>query len=187
MHSYSRLTDADLATRLKAGDEAIYTEIFNRYHKLLIAHAFRLLGNRDEANDVVQDVFLALWQKKNMTFSGTISAYLYTAIRNRILNQISHEKVVSRYADSIINHMNNGHNLADEGMREKELAIVIEKEINALPEKMRQVFLLNKKEEMTYQEISVQLGITDKTAKQQVYNALKILKHRIDSFMHCLF
>ena len=79
--------------------------------------------------------------------------------------------------------MESGYTVADHDLREKELAALIEKEIEALPVKMRNVFILHKKEELTYKEIAAKLDITDKTAKQQVYNAVKILKLKISSFL----
>ncbi len=187
MAEYNTYTDQELTAFLAGGDQLAYTEIFSRYVKLLVAHAFRLLGDRDEANDVVQDVFLMLWQKKDsLVFTTSLSSYLYTAIRNRIFNQMSHQKIVAKYADSIVGFMENGYSLSDDNLREKELAKIIEKEIEALPPKMRKVFLLRKKEELSYKEIAEILDITDKTAKHQVYSAVKILKLKISSFF-CSF
>jgi RNA polymerase sigma-70 factor (ECF subfamily) len=141
-----------------------------------------MLG-QDEANDVVQEVFLTLWNKRNeITLTGSLSSYLYKAVKNRVLNHIAHEKVVSRYADSISSFIENDYVLADSNIREKELEAIIEKEIGLLPEKMREVFLLRKVEELSYDEIALQLNITDKTAKQQVYNSMKILRQKLKPF-----
>lgn len=180
MKSYSNLTDQQLIPLFKGGDEDAYTEIFSRYTRLLVAHAYRLLGDQDEANDVVQDVWLTLWQKRSeLEFKTAISSYLYTAVRNRIFNRMAHLKHVAKYADSIINFMEDGFVLADDALREKEFAAVIENEINALPAKMREIFLLHKRDELNYKEIAERLEISDKTAKQQVYNATKILKSKL--------
>lgn len=91
--------------------------------------------------------------------------------------------MVSRYADSISNFIENSYVLADSNLREKELEAIIAREIALLPEKMREVFLLRKVEELSYDEIALQLNITDKTAKQQVYNSLKILRGKFKSLM----
>lgn len=184
MRLYSELSDVELVALLKAGNQLAYTEIFERYTRILLRHAFRLLSDHDEAHDVVQDVFLQLWQKReDLEFKTSISSYLYASVRNKIFNLLSHQKVVLRYAESISSFMVEGYNIVDDELREKELAAVIEREINALPAKMREVFLLNKKEELSYQEISERLNITSETAKQQVYKAMKILKLKMDSFL----
>lgn len=184
MPVYSKYADHILLDFLKEDDQLAYTEIFERYSKILVNHAYKMLGNQDEANDVVQEVFLSIWNKRNeLAITGSLSSYLYKATKNRILNHIAHEKVVSRYADSISGFIENDYVLADSKLREEELEAIIAKEIALLPEKMREVFLLRKVEELSYDEIALQLNITDKTAKQQVYNSLKILREKLKSLM----
>jgi RNA polymerase sigma-70 factor (ECF subfamily) len=184
MKSYCSFTDQQLIPLLKRGDDAAYAEIFTRYTRLLIAHAYRLLGDQDEANDVVQDVWLVLWQKHaELEFKTALSSYLYAAVRNRIFNRMAHLKHVAKYADSIVKFMESGFVLADDALREKEFAAVIEKEINSLPAKMREIFLMHKRDEMNYKEIGEQLGISDGTVKQQVYNATKILKSKLTTLL----
>jgi RNA polymerase sigma-70 factor (ECF subfamily) len=184
MPAYSEYADHSLLDFLKEDDQLAYTEIFERYCKILVNHAYKMLGNRDEANDVVQEVFLSIWNKRQeLIVTGSLSSYLYKATKNKILNHIAHEKVVSNYADSISNFIENDYVLADSNLREEELEAIIAKEIALLPEKMREVFLLRKVEELSYDEIALQLNITDRTAKQQVYNSLKILREKLKNFM----
>ncbi|PBJ14373.1 RNA polymerase sigma factor [Flavobacterium sp. ACN6] len=184
MPLYSEYADDILLDLLKEDDQSAYTEIFKRYSKILINHAYKILENQDEANDVVQEVFLSIWNKRNeLSITGSLSSYLYKAVKNRVLNYIAHEKVVSRYADSISHFVENDYVFADSNLREEELESIIAKEIALLPEKMREVFLLRKVEELSYEEIALQLNITDKTAKQQVYNSLKILREKLKSLM----
>ncbi|MDR6782655.1 RNA polymerase sigma-70 factor (ECF subfamily) [Pedobacter africanus] len=184
MNNYKGYSDRELAALLKEGDRLAYTEIFERYSRLLIAHAYRILGDQGEVSDLVQDVMLKLWEKRVLlNLNLPLSGYLFTAVRNRIFNAMSHHKVVGRYAESMIAYMEGTHIYSDEQFREKELMALLEKEIGALPDKMREVFILFKMEELSYKEIADRLGISDKTAKQQVYNAVKILKTKIDSYL----
>ena len=186
---YGKLNDEELVVLLREDNSHSYTEIFERYNSVLLRHAFRLLSNDEEAYDVVQDVFLQLWQKRNeINITSSLSSYLFTAVKNRIFKLFAHQKVVIRYAESISAFMIEGYNLVEDALLEKELSELIKKEIEALPPRMREVFLLNKKEELSYKEIAERLKITDQTAKQQVYKALKILKPKIDTFLSiCLF
>lgn len=184
MTGYNNLTDQELASLLAKGDKRAYTVIFERYSEILLRHAFRLIADKDESYDVVQDVFLNLWQKHaEIVFKTSLSSYLYAAVKNRIFNLLSHQKLVLRYAKSISQYMVEGYNITEDQVRERELSAVIEREVNALPDKMRAVFLLNKREGLSYKEIGDKLNITDQTAKQQVYKAVKILKPKIDSFL----
>ncbi|SFD35006.1 RNA polymerase sigma factor [Algibacter pectinivorans] len=184
MPIYKKYPDKLLLDLLKEDDQQAYTVIFNRYCKLLINHAYKILQNQDEANDIVQEVFLAIWNKRNeLNIKGSLSSYLYKATKNRILNHIAHEKVVSRYAESISNFTENNYAFADANQREEELSLMIAKEIESLPDKMREIFVLRKIDHFSYDEIANQLNISDKTAKQQVYNALKKIRAKINPFL----
>lgn len=184
MANYNKLTDQELAALLKEGDNMAYTEIFERYKVILYKHAFRLLNDQDDANDVIQDVFFTIWQKKDtIVFKTSLSAYLYNSVRNRIFDLITHHKVAARYVDSIRDFVAIGNYITDEQIRAKELAAIIEKEVAALPTKMREVFELSRQEELSYKQIAQQLNISDKTVKQQVYNAVKILRLKVGSLL----
>lgn len=184
MANYSKFTDNELTVLLKQGDGYAYSEIFERYKTILYKHAFRLLNDEDEANDVIQDVFLSIWQKKDaLNLKTSLSAYLYGSVRNRIFDMISHQKVVAKYADSIRAYFEAGQYITDEQVRARELAAIIEKEIAALPPKMRMVFELSRREELSYKNIGAQLNISEKTVKQQVHNAVKILRLKINTFL----
>jgi RNA polymerase sigma-70 factor (ECF subfamily) len=178
------LSDQQLLQLLAAGSQASYTVIYSRYSEILFRHAFNMLEDRAEAEDVLQEVFLMLWTKRSeIGCAKSLSAYLYTSVRNRILNHLTHQKVVDKYLDSIRTYMETGGYTADELLREKELAAVIEKEIGAMPPKMREIFLMSRDEQLSHKSIGELLNISDKTVKQQVYKAVKQLKGRVEHFL----
>jgi RNA polymerase sigma-70 factor (ECF subfamily) len=181
---YAKHTDQNLAALLQQGDEYAYTEIFERYKVLLYKHAYRLLGDEDEANDIISDLFLSLWQKREgLNLHVSLSSYLYGSVRNRIFDLMTHQKVIARYLDSIRQFIAQGHHETDEFIRAKELAAIIEREIATLPPKMRKVFELSRSGEFSYKEIGEMLNITEGTVKQQVHNAVKTLRLKIHSFL----
>ena len=181
---YAKHTDRELTALLGQGDEYAYTEIFERYKALLYKHAYRLLRDEDEANDIISDLFLALWQKRgSLNLHVSLSSYLYSSVRNRVFDLMSHQKVIARYLDSIREFIDQGHYETDERIRAKELATIIEREIAALPPKMREVFELSRSGEFSYKEIGERLNIREGTVKQQVYNAVKTLRLKIHSFL----
>jgi RNA polymerase sigma-70 factor (ECF subfamily) len=180
MLEYKNNSDLELLLLLKKGEQVAFAELFQRYHHPLYLHARRMLGDMDEAKDIVQDVFASIWSKRdNLTIPAAVDAYLYGAVKNRILNVIAHQHVVSRYAESIDRFLENGIAYTDEQVREKELARIIEKEISLLPEKMRVVFEMSRNDELSYREIAERLNISENTVKKQAQRALKILKLRI--------
>lgn len=184
MVGWQNLSDEELMSQLRAGDAHAYTEIFLRYNRLLVAHAYRLLADRDTARDVVQDILLTLWQKREtIKLTGALSSYLYTSTRNRIFDQISHQDIVNRYVDSAMHFVEQGRSPSDDHVIEKELTALVEREIKLLPESMRIAFILRKQQELSYADIAAQLGISEAAAKQQVYNAVKVLRLKMSHLL----
>jgi len=178
------LPDQQLLQLLATGSQASYTVIYSRYSEILFRHAYNMLEDQAEAEDVIQEVFLMLWTKRSeVAAAKSLSAYLYTSVRNRILNHITHQKVVDKYLDSMRTFMETGGYTADELLREKELAAVIEREIAAMPPKMREIFLMSRNEQLSHKSIGELLNISDKTVKQQVYKAVKQLRGRMENFL----
>jgi RNA polymerase sigma-70 factor (family 1) len=174
------ISDDDLVSLLRGGSKDAYTEIYNRYKWLLHAHAYKKLGDRDAASDVMQELFATLWTKREeLSLTSTLSAYLYTSIRNRVLNIIEHRQVESKYIDSLAAYANNYEAATDHLVREKQLIAIIDREIAALPPKMREVFELSRKSHLTHKEIAEHLSLSEETVKRQVKNALKILRVRL--------
>jgi RNA polymerase sigma-70 factor (ECF subfamily) len=181
-------SDLELLSRVREGDESAFEAIYKRYYPLLYIHACKLLKGSEEAEDCVQEVFSSLWQRAGqLEISVSLSSYLYTSIRNRVLNRIEHHRVRTAYLVSLQRFMKEGTSVADEELRLRELTALIEKEIAALPEKMREVFELSRREELSHKEIAEKLNISDKTVKKQVNNALKILRNRLKGPLRFLF
>lgn len=180
MHNYSAHTDQELTDLLKSADRRAFSEIYDRYWAVLYLHAKRMLRDDDEAQDIVQELFTHLWKKSaDLDFNIKLSSYLYKAVRNRIFNHLEHRKVVHDYQRSLIEFMDSSVAAADELVRERELALIIEQEIQALPAKMREVFELSRKQHLSYKEIGAQLGISEHTVKRQVSNSLSILRTKL--------
>lgn len=180
MTSYKGYSDHELAVLLKKGDQKAYTEIYNRYNSLLYRHAYKKTGDPSAAQDVIQDVFLTLWNKKEeIDETSNLSGYLYTAIRNKILNLFAQKKVRDRYEDSVLQFTEKGVTLTDHLIREKQLAELIEKEIGAMPEKMREIFVLSRRQHLKNKEIAEKLGISEHTVATQLKRALKFLRTKL--------
>lgn len=181
---YRTYADAALVSLLTRGDHDAFTEIYNRYGELLYRHAHRILGDIDACNDVVQDVFLSIWAKhEQLNIHGALATYLYKAVRNKVFDHISHERVAERYADTIRSVVEEGLVMPDERMREKELLTIIEREKAKLPPRTRKVYELNREHDLSYKEIGLQLNVSEKTVKKQVHNALRIIRLKISSLL----
>jgi RNA polymerase sigma-70 factor (family 1) len=183
---YSIFTDDELMALLSKGDAVAYENIYQRYWSILYRHARKMLQNEEEARDVVQDVFVMLWSKQGeLNLNASLSAYLYAAVRNKILNLFKRSKVEDNHLDSLKVFISNGENITDYLVRERNLSAIIEQEIAALPQRMRQVFELKRKNNLSYKEISEEMNISDLTVKTQMNKAMKVLRLRLASVMSC--
>ena len=183
MKDFSSYTDQDLLTLLRESNHTAYTEIYKRYSGMLYLHAYNKLRNREEAKDILQELFTNIWnRRKELKIETSLSGYLYTAIRNRVFKQIASKEIESQYLTSIQKYANQWECVTDHLTRQNQLATIIENEIEALPAKMKEVFLLSRKTHLSHREIAGQLGITESTAKKQVNNALKILRVKLGLF-----
>lgn len=188
MAAHSTLLDNELVDLLKSGDQNAYTQIYDRYQGLLFVYACKITKDEDEAEDIVQEVFFYLWDKRRTIFFKTsLSAYLYSAVRYKYFNLLDHKKVRANYAGSLQEFMEKGDVQADHVIREKELTRLIEKEISLLPAKMREIFELSRKEHLSHKEIAEKLNLSEKTVKNQINNALKELRVKLGMFTFLLF
>lgn len=186
--NYSNSTDNELLSALKEGDRAAFNEIYNRNVILLLNHAYNKLRDREMAKDMVQDVFVTLWQKRAiLQISSNLTGYLYTALRNSILNHIVHKDVQAKYLDSMLRFEEEEPLLADHQVRERQFSEIIEKEIADLTPKMREVFELSRKKHLSHKEIADQLNISEQTVSKHMTNALKILRLKLGIVIYLLF
>lgn len=182
MPPYSTINDEGLFSRLKADDEGAFREIYERYFEYLFVQAYRRLNNKEEARDVVQETFTVLWDKREQIFiTGSLAAYLFSAVRNRILNIISRKHVQSTYISSLQRFLDSGICETDHLVRSNQLKALIEKEMAALPGKMKQVFSLSRDKHLSHKEIATELNLSEQTVKKQVTNAIKILKSKLST------
>ncbi len=102
MPAVTDLTDIELVSLLKEGDKDAYAEIYNRFKGVLYIHAYRMLNDKEEAKDVVHEIFSRIWTKREqLNFNIGLSAYLYASVRNRIFDRIAHKKIESEYLSSL--------------------------------------------------------------------------------------
>lgn len=178
--SYPKLTDDDLLYRLKNDDHLAFTEIFNRYSQLLYAHAYNKLRVESDARDVLQDMFMKFWDRRGSLEEGNnLAGYLFVALKNTILNLIKSKARLTVYADSFAKANADSGIYTDTLIREKQFSAMIEAEIANLPPRMRAVFELRRKENLSNKEVAARLGITESTSADQMKKAVRILKNRI--------
>jgi RNA polymerase sigma-70 factor (family 1) len=188
MATYNKLTDQELASLLKEGDHAAYVEIYNRYHAALYIHAFKRLQVKEDSKDVIQELFTNLWLKREeLILTGHLAGYLYAAVRNKIFDLLAKNRLKTSYIESIQKFADKGSISTDYLVRQNQLSAIIEKEIQALPPRTKEIFELSRKGYFTHKQIAERLDISEQTVKTTVNNALKILRLRLGTLFFLIF
>jgi len=181
MGAYSSLSDNELINLLKESDHSAYNEIYHRYFYQTYVHAYKKLRDEEQAKDIVQDVFAALWFKREHNLpTSNLPGYLFTAVRNKIFDLFAHQQVKSKYIESLQVFMTKQTSEpTDHLIRENDLKAYIEKEIQTLPPKMKRIFEMSRKENLSHKEIAEQLNVSENNVSKQVNNALRALRTKL--------
>ena len=175
--------DAELVQALQKGDEPAFAEIYNRYGFQLLEQAFRKVNSREAAEEIVQDLFVTLWHKRETAEILKLKEYLGSAIRykviNLIKNKLTHDGFVaySRMLASEADHKTE-HDLAA-----ADLSGALNRGLAQLPGHTREIFQLSRMEHQTVPQIAVRLKVSTKTVEYHLTRALKLLRVSLKDFL----
>lgn len=171
-------TDTELLLQLLRDDEAAFTQIYQRYQSMLYTLSLRYLKDEDSAKDVVQQAFLQLWEnRKELAIDVSLKNYLFTMVKNRILNIFRHENVVLQKSYEYAQHCESVESWLDKMEKEGKIQLLREY-IDDLPEQRKQICLMKLDRNLSNQQIADELGISLQTVKNQYTTALKTLRER---------
>ncbi|NMN35364.1 RNA polymerase sigma-70 factor (ECF subfamily) [Pedobacter sp. SG918] len=179
-HDFS---DAELTELLREGDRGAFTVIYNNYWKLLFQTAYRILNNTIAAEDIVQDIFVSLWNRKNEAVILNLKAYLQQATRFAVYEAIRQRKHDSNFYNRLA--LITADIITDNPLLFKEQQELLSEIINALPEDCKESFRLSREEGMTYKQIAAVLGISEKTVEKRITKSLKHIRKGL-SLSGCL-
>ncbi len=161
---------------LRTGDEKAFREIYLRYWKKLYNTTLRRIQSPDVVEEIVQDIFLRLWERRNSLQVDCLEAYLFSSVRYAAINHIKSMLVQERYADYAYVHFAEGSSTTDEQMELDELMNAVEQQLNDLPEKTRCIFRMNRLEYQSVKEISSKLKVPERTVEYHLSQAIKSLR-----------
>lgn len=177
--------DRELFARLGAGDVAAFETLFVRYFATLVSFAQSYVRSQDVAEDVVQDVFCRLWDRReSLQLKSGIAQYLYGAVRHGTLDAIKHDRVAARWEERELLDLER-RTAANEGVARveaDELASVVSHVISALPPRCREVFQLSRYKHLTQRDIADTLGITVNTVNVQLGRALRAIDAAVQAW-----
>lgn len=184
---HSTHMDPELTERIRAGDEGAFEELFRRYYRVLCIYAARIDSTGIRSEEIVQEVLLRVWMLRDrLNVTGTLSGYLYTAVRNHALNQRARSITEKRWRQATaLEALDSSYDApsADDDFRAAELAIAIDAAIARLPARCRQAFVLRRQHQMSYAEIARVMQIAPKTVEIQIGNALRRLREALADWM----
>jgi RNA polymerase sigma-70 factor (family 1) len=174
-------SDEQLLQQMACGDRSAFTLLYQRYWEDLFITAAKALRGKEEAADVVQEVFLSLWNRRNeLNIQGSLSAYLHTSVRYKCIHYI--EKNITRrdYLVQLVDvaiGSNAEINLQLKGMQQ-----TINKAVAKMPAKMKEVYKLSRQQHLSYKEISENLSISVETVKKHIQHALQLIRKDIEPY-----
>lgn len=161
----------------------VFEQVFKENFKSLHAYAATILKGSDDAEEMVQNVFFKLWEKRERLHElQSVTAYLYRAVHNECMNFIKHEKVKTAYEVHAVHHGDIASK-AQDNAEAKELQRRLADAMNDLPEQCRAIFQMSRFEELKYREIADKMGLSVKTVENQMGKALKILRTKLADYI----
>jgi RNA polymerase sigma-70 factor, ECF subfamily len=187
--NYSSFNDHELTQRIIQDDYKAFTEIHQRYAEKLLFYLSKLVNEQADAEDILQNVFVDLWhRRREIVLSAGLSAYLYGAARRSALfafrTNSNRQKLIENFAHFSSDYERSPH----AHLVAKELQHMVDKEIDRLAPKTKEIFVLSRREHLSHKQIAGQLGISHQTVKKQVSNALRQFRLRLnEDFLAMLF
>ena len=181
-------TDEELLAALQRGEEWALDRLFRTHYTYLCQVVFRVLPDRNTAEDLVQEVFLAVWRKRDtIRVEQSVHAYFRRAAVNRTLNYIRDQKLIVDDETALPADLSASEAGIVQQLEAAELAQEIEAAIAALPERCRLIFGLSRFEQLSNKAIAEELGLSIKTVENQMTRALKLLRDRLTPFFFWWF
>ncbi len=166
-----------LVQRLIEGDEDAFCELYAAYKNRLIFFAMRFLKSREYAEDIFQDAFTVIWQgRRFINPDASFSSYLYTIVRNRILNQLRDLKNQTKLKEQILEQAVDYSNDTNNSILANDLRGLIARAMQQLTARQREIFEMSREQDMSHREIAEALGISVYTVQEHISTSLRVLR-----------
>jgi len=164
-------------TAIRDGDVVVFKQVFDACYESLCRYAFTILRDADEAEDVVQSMFMKLWERREaLDIKSALRPYLFKSVHNNCLNLLEHKLVKNKFQEYklAVTEASRQPEVFDEDLDAK-----IKKAIDTLPPQCRTIFMMSRFDEMRHTEIAEKLNISVNTIQNQICKALKILRDEL--------
>jgi len=165
-----------------------YNQLFHDYYVDLCRFAFTFVKDSDASEEIVQEVFIALWEKRHsLEISHSIRSFLYTSVKNKALNYVRDNNTRTIHEAAFANEQTQEFAPENNSCEYQQLEESVEKAIAELPEQCKRIYIMSRYENLTYKQIANQLEISPKTVENQLGIALKKLRTTISPIINTVF
>jgi RNA polymerase sigma-70 factor (ECF subfamily) len=179
-----RQVESDRFRQISLGDLNAFETLFRQYYQMLCSYAHKFMGDADTAEEIVQDLFYKLWEKRmELQINTSVKSYLFSAVHNRCLKYIEHRQVETKYRNYYLHHESEIDSEPHESASINELQGIINQTLDSLPERCGRIFRLNRFEGLKYHEIAEKLSISVKTVEANMGKALKMLRKNLKDYV----
>lgn len=180
---YDLFADEQLIKLLKANDEAAFKQIYNRHWKSLFLLALKKVRVKEIAEELVQNIFVGIWQKRKDAEIINLEAYLRSSIKYQVINYIDACISQKRHLRHVSLSSSSVDNTCENPLLIHELSAAIDHAILQLPQKTQQVFRLSRFENHSVKEISQQMNISEKAVEYHITQSLKLMRLHLKDFL----
>lgn len=180
----SNSDQSKLLYELSQGNELAFTKLYNEYKNVVFSTALKITKSRMLAEEVVQDVFLKIWQNhKNLAEITNIENYLFIISRNHIFDMI---KKIARDTSLVVdsNYKNTSTNDTEDAIKDDQYNIILNQIVDQLPPQQQKIYKMAKWDGLSHQKIGEDLGISTETVKKHMAQALKFVRTKISPYMN---
>lgn len=178
-----KLNDSKYIDGLVNGNRQVFSELFHHYYEPLVRYCIRVIPDQDEAEEIVQESFVNLWEKRHdLNIETSLNAYLYRTVMNKALNYTNHLKIRSKHKEQVMATTTEGE-LTGDDLHEAELQSLYETALAKMPARRREAFELSRKEGLKYAEIAEKLAVSEKTVQAHISKALEDLRFFLKDYL----
>ena len=181
--SASTYTDRELIEAIRLNNEAAFTELLKRYWKNVHTVTYAKVRSEEVTKEIVQDLFISLWNKRATLSINHLPSYLYTAAKNRVLNYIESQMIRKKHWDYYKQFIPKQDDVTEHDAEVNELMEAIESGIDHLPEKTKRIFRLNKLEGRSVSEIADILKLSEKAIQYHLTQSIKKLRLHLKDYI----
>jgi len=173
----SEIPDIQLFNAFRSGDDAAFSRLYRQYAPQLIDYAAHKLESLDEARDIIHDLFVYVWEKRQqIEITQSVKGYLFLALNRRIINHYRQNSYHTRYANQLKAMESEYYFGPDSFVEAKDVQQIVSDSLHHMPKRVREIYLLSREEHLTNAEIAKHLDISEQTVKNQLSAALAILR-----------